>query len=275
MKFISTASHLARRTNLGEMILFDQNDNVDLTNIKNLNDLNQVLTKCRGIAGDGFINGVVGQSGDNYFCTNFRNNLGVRVSSKLGSPTLVDTAGSLSVDANAYTNYNAICALVPYSVRNVSVILCTPEFGKIVAYNNNGDSFINGAIYTTGLFSSFTNYLGVRGLNQYDYVYGNGSVSISLPDVDAMICVASGIGHSATGYGGRFASRSSNCLSYFKTKIVPNTEKVLITDAISYVPNFGIIKFSDEEIVVNNSVGEIIPGTKPSLKINSYTITNL
>lgn len=273
MQFVSTASHLARRKDLGEMVLFDRNDDVDL-NITTLNDLNQVLTKCRGLVGDGFINGVVGQNGSYYYCTNFRNNLGGTVSNKLGNPTLVPTAGSTTISADAFSSYNAICALVPYSVRNVSVILRTPEFGKLVAYQNNGDSYVSGAIFTTGQQSAFTCYSGLSGIYQ-NYVYGNGSVTLSIPNVDSMICMATSTGHSATGYGGRFASRPSNCLSFFQAQIVPDTEKVLITDAISYVPNFGLIKFSDEEIVVNNSVGEIIPGTKPSFYINNYTVTNL
>ncbi|QYW04520.1 hypothetical protein pEaSNUABM14_00195 [Erwinia phage pEa_SNUABM_14] len=260
----------------GELVMFDSRDAINIDEIESPDQIVALTPKARGIAGRTFVNGVVGQLGNNYYMTNFMfNTRRTKFSDMITNPVI----GSYNVGADtvmgvAHQNTNSLATVFPEVARDSTVAMSMPMFGCYGAYGG-GYSYtfvarmntITGPdIYTLGNTASYETY-------RYDNPkYSFGPV---LPELLIMRGQAS-YGHERPGYGGRAALINSNCISWLTGNFVPEDEKPILDLGIMYSPALKVIVKLKDELVVSDQINlPVAPGTKPSLSIRSRATIQL
>ncbi|WOL24430.1 hypothetical protein fHeYen902_084c [Yersinia phage fHe-Yen9-02] len=277
MQFISTANHLAVSATMPEIFLFDRADGIDIDQIVDRTTLKTAVLRARGIAGIGVVNCVSGRMDGKYYLTNFKYRGGTTLASIIDNPVMGQTElsnGSNGQDVSPYlpSSTKVFSFLVPLSLCSSATLdIVMPEFGQKGAYRA-GDSQATIYSYTTSEVS-LSVYSGTHPARDA-YAYARPTVNTPVSNVGTVLRGMSDLYHTAAGSGGWFSQRAAPINTY--TVQAGVDEQPIFTDAVTSPSANLLIKFSDHEILVNGSYQQpTVPGTKPTLALNTTSYTSL
>lgn len=277
MQFISTANHLAVSATMPEIFLFDRADGIDINQIVDRTTLKTAVLRARGIAGIGVVNCVSGRTDGKYYLTNFKYRGGTTLASIIDNPVTGQAELSNGYGGQSsqpyYPQYTkAFSFLVPLALCSASTLaIVMPEFGQKGSYQA-GDSQAEMYSYTTSEVSVAV-YSGTNPAYGA-YAYARPTVTIAVSSSGTVLRGRSAWYHTQAGYGGSFVQRAAPIDTY--TVQAGVDEQPIFTDAVTSPSANLLIKFSDHEILVNGSYQQpTVPGTKPTLALNTTTYTSL